>query len=109
MTYTPTRRADFLAAAAADRWDQTWPAWMPRLAFAPADGALNGDTAVKIRWRQDFALIVNHDFSATESPERDPQNQPWAGPLVVGAVVLGGAKIDGLTDSKKLTKIVIIV
>jgi ribonuclease HII len=28
---------------------------------------------------------------------------PWAGPLVVGAVVLGGAKIDGLTDSKKLT------
>lgn len=28
----------------------------------------------------------------------------WAGPLVVGAVLLGGAKIDGLTDSKKLTK-----
>lgn len=30
---------------------------------------------------------------------------PWAGPLVVGAVVLGGADIDGLTDSKKLTKL----
>lgn len=29
---------------------------------------------------------------------------PWAGPLVVGAVVLGGQSIDGLTDSKKLTK-----
>ena len=29
---------------------------------------------------------------------------PWAGPLVMGAVVLGGATIDGLTDSKKLTK-----
>ncbi len=29
---------------------------------------------------------------------------PWAGPLVVGAVVLGGAEIEGLTDSKKLTK-----
>lgn len=29
---------------------------------------------------------------------------PWAGPLVVGAVVLGGETIDGLTDSKKLTK-----
>lgn len=29
---------------------------------------------------------------------------PWAGPLVVGAVVLGGAIIEGLTDSKKLTK-----
>lgn len=28
----------------------------------------------------------------------------WAGPLVVGAVVLGGITIDGLTDSKKLTK-----
>ncbi len=29
---------------------------------------------------------------------------PWAGPLVVGAVVLNGAVIEGLTDSKKLTK-----
>lgn len=29
---------------------------------------------------------------------------PWAGPLVVGAVTLGDARIDGLTDSKKLTK-----
>jgi len=29
---------------------------------------------------------------------------PWAGPLVIGAVVLGGAVIDGLTDSKKLSK-----
>lgn len=29
---------------------------------------------------------------------------PWAGPLVVGAVVLGGVAVDGLTDSKKLTK-----
>lgn len=29
---------------------------------------------------------------------------PWAGPLVVGAVVLGGVEIIGLTDSKKLSK-----
>lgn len=29
---------------------------------------------------------------------------PWAGPLVIGAVVLGGASIEGLTDSKKLSK-----
>ena len=29
---------------------------------------------------------------------------PWAGPLVVGAVILGDAEIVGLTDSKKLTK-----
>ncbi len=28
---------------------------------------------------------------------------PWAGPLVFGAVILGDASIDGLTDSKKLT------
>lgn len=28
----------------------------------------------------------------------------WAGPLVVGAVILGGAEIEGLNDSKKLTK-----
>jgi hypothetical protein len=46
---------------------------------------LNGDTEVRIRWRQDFALLVNHDFSATESPERDPQGNPWAGPLVSSA------------------------
>ena len=29
---------------------------------------------------------------------------PWAGPLVVGAVVLGDFPITGLTDSKKLSK-----
>lgn len=29
---------------------------------------------------------------------------PWAGPLVVGAVVLGDQPIEGLTDSKKLSK-----
>ncbi len=29
---------------------------------------------------------------------------PWAGPLVIGAVVLGDIAIEGLNDSKKLTK-----
>lgn len=29
---------------------------------------------------------------------------PWAGPLVVGAVILGGIEIAGLDDSKKITK-----
>ncbi|MNT23256.1 Ribonuclease HII [compost metagenome] len=29
---------------------------------------------------------------------------PWAGPLVIGAVVLGDIPIEGLTDSKKLSK-----
>lgn len=28
---------------------------------------------------------------------------PWAGPLVVGAVVLGDVEVEGLTDSKKLS------
>lgn len=28
---------------------------------------------------------------------------PWAGPLVVGAVIIGDAEIEGLTDSKKLS------
>jgi ribonuclease HII len=28
---------------------------------------------------------------------------PWAGPMVVGACVLGGAEIEGLDDSKKLS------
>lgn len=28
---------------------------------------------------------------------------PWAGPLVVGAVILGNVRIEGLNDSKKLT------
>jgi hypothetical protein len=46
---------------------------------------INGDTEVKIRWRHDYALLLNHDFSATESPERDPQGNPWAGPLVSAA------------------------
>ncbi|HMO03121.1 MAG TPA: PA14 domain-containing protein [Kiritimatiellia bacterium] len=46
---------------------------------------LNGDTTVTLRWRHDFALVINHDFTATESIERDPQNNPWAGPLVSSA------------------------
>lgn len=29
---------------------------------------------------------------------------PWAGPLVVGAVVLNGARVEGLADSKALSK-----
>jgi ribonuclease HII len=29
---------------------------------------------------------------------------PWAGPLVIGAVVLGETTIEGLTDSKKLSR-----
>lgn len=46
---------------------------------------INGDTDVLLRWRHDYALTINHDFSGTESPERDPLGGPWAGPLASGA------------------------
>ncbi len=46
---------------------------------------LNGDTVVNIRWRHDFALTVNHDFTDTRSPELDESGNPWAGPLASGA------------------------
>ncbi len=42
---------------------------------------LDGDTEVNLRWRHDYALVVTHDFAATESAERDPTGEPWAGPL----------------------------
>jgi len=42
---------------------------------------MNGDTEVSIRWRQDFALLIDHDFGLTESEERDATGNPWAGPL----------------------------
>lgn len=46
---------------------------------------LNGDTDVIIRWRHDYALILDHDFTGTESPETDALGEPWAGPLASGA------------------------
>ncbi len=42
---------------------------------------IQGDTTVDIRWRHDYALLVDHDFDATASPETDPTGNPWAGPL----------------------------
>lgn len=46
---------------------------------------IQGDTTVDIRWRHDYALLVNHNFDATASPETDPTGNPWAGPLTSGA------------------------
>ena len=49
-----------------------------------------------------IAAICYHEFMILGIDEVG--RGPWAGPLVVGAVILGGAEIDGLDDSKKLTK-----
>ncbi len=48
MTYTPTHRERLLARAAGAAALEFWPAWMPRLAFAPADGATRGDVLVVV-------------------------------------------------------------
>lgn len=48
MTFTPTRRADFLDRVSTAPAPALWPAWMPRLAFAPADGAVRGDVLVVV-------------------------------------------------------------
>ncbi len=42
---------------------------------------MNGDATVNLRWRHDYALLVNHDFSRTASDEITPSGTPWAGPL----------------------------
>ncbi|MGA1194331.1 MAG: hypothetical protein ACO3ZG_08150, partial [Kiritimatiellia bacterium] len=42
---------------------------------------INGDANVSLRWRHDYALLVNHDFSRTASDEITPSGTPWAGPL----------------------------
>lgn len=46
---------------------------------------MDGDATVDIRWRHDFALLITHDFTGTESEERAPSGEPWAGPLSSGA------------------------
>lgn len=43
------------------------------------------DAEINIRWRHEYALMVNHDFSKTKSPELDPTGTPWAGPLTSSA------------------------
>lgn len=39
------------------------------------------DTVIIVKWRHDYALTVNHDFTHTQSLEKDSANNPWAGPL----------------------------
>lgn len=46
---------------------------------------MNGDATINLRWRHDYALLVNHDFSRTASDELTPSGTPWAGPLTSGA------------------------
>ena len=40
-----------------------------------------GPTTVDVRWTQEFALAVSHDFSRSVSTEKDAAGKPWAGPL----------------------------
>jgi len=47
MSLTFTRRS-FLQSASALTGAVAWPAWMPRLAFAPAQAAPRGDTLVVV-------------------------------------------------------------
>jgi len=42
---------------------------------------ISDDTIVDLRWDHEYALLINNDFVATESDERDPTGKPWAGPL----------------------------
>lgn len=42
---------------------------------------MNKDTVVIVKWRHDYALTVNHDFTHTQSLETDTAGNPWAGPL----------------------------
>src|SRR5690606_35899735 len=48
--------------------------------------AVARDTSVVVKWQHDYALTVQHDFTLTESSERDSIGNPWAGPLNSDAV-----------------------
>lgn len=39
------------------------------------------DTDVMVKWQHEYALVVEHDFSRTESSEVDDSGNPWAGPM----------------------------
>lgn len=39
------------------------------------------DTDVTVQWHHEYALVVENDFSRTESSEVDDSGNPWAGPL----------------------------
>ena len=67
MLYTPVRRTDFLTRVAANATPDLWPAWMPRLAFAPTTGAVRGDVLVVVFLRgaaDVLNLVVPHGEGA---------------------------------------------
>ncbi len=43
--------------------------------------SMDGDTEIMLRWRHEYALTVDHNFDNTESEERTPAGEAWAGPL----------------------------
>lgn len=46
---------------------------------------ISADTEVELRWSHEYALLINHNFDRTESPELDPTEKAWAGPLTSAA------------------------
>jgi len=47
---------------------------------------VENNAEVVVKWRQDFALRMAHEFAATESLLKDSVNNAWAGPLESEAV-----------------------
>lgn len=67
MHYTPARRTDFLTRVGAETTPALWPAWMPRLAFAPSSAAVRGDVLVVVFLRgaaDVLNLVVPHGEGA---------------------------------------------
>jgi uncharacterized protein (DUF1501 family) len=66
-TTLKTTRRDFLRSAAVLTGTVAWPAWMPRLAFAPARAAPRGDTLVVVFLRgaaDTLNIVVPHGEEA---------------------------------------------
>ena len=43
---------------------------------------MGGDTVIVVKWRHDYALTIENDFTRTQSLEVDSAGNPWAGPLL---------------------------
>ena len=78
MPLTQTRRS-FLQSAAVLGAAAAWPAWMPRLAFAPGQAAPRGDTLVVVFLRgaaDALNMVVPHGEDAYYAAAADPRHRP---------------------------------